>query len=149
MKSRPAFALAAAIVALVLIAVLVTGVLAASGDEARATRAEILDQKAFSFAERVAFTSAMEWQCPECDLLSVGSVIIRNPSSSPPLESTVYITRLDSTLFLVTGEGRIVEAGTPRVRRRVSVAVKITRDSLGAPRSSRIDGESWAAAWQM
>lgn len=149
MKSRSAFALAVALAAIVLIAVLVTGVLFAGGEESAATRAELLDQQAFSYAERVAFTSALEWQCPECDSLAVGSVIIRNPAASPPLESTVYITRLDSALYLVTGEGRILEAGAPRVRRRVSVAVKISRDSLAVSRSSLIDGQSWIPVWQM
>lgn len=149
MKSRPAFALVAAIVSLVLIAALVTGALFASNQETHATAAEIIDQKVSTYAERVAFTSAAEWQCPECDEMAVGSVIIRNPASSPPLESTVFITRLDSALYLVTGEGRIDDAGVVRTRRRVSVAVKIARDSLGVPRSSRIGGESWAAAYQM
>jgi hypothetical protein len=148
-KSRPAFALVAAIVSLVLIAALVTGALFASNQETHATAAEIIDQKVSTYAERVAFTSAADWQCPECDEMAVGSVIIRNPASSPPLESTVFITRLDSALYLVTGEGRINEAGVVRARRRVSVAVKIARDSLGVPRSSRIDGESWAVAYQM
>ena len=149
MRPRRGFVLVAAIAAIVLMTLIVAGVLFASSQESQSTSAEILDQKAFSYAERVAFTSAASWECPECDLLPVGSVIIRNPSASPPLESTVYITKLDSALFLVTGEGRIVEAGALRARRRVSVAVKITRDSLGAPHSLRIDGQSWAAAWQM
>jgi hypothetical protein len=87
--------------------------------------------------------------CPECDLLPVGSVIIRNPAPSPPLESTVYITRLDSAVFLITGEGRISDSGASKTRRRVSIAVKITRDSLGAITSSRLSGDSWIAAYQM
>lgn len=149
MTCRRGFVLVAAIAVIVVMTLIVTGVLFASLQESQATSAEILDQKAFSYAERVAFTSTGTWKCPECDLLTVGAVIVRNPPALPPLESTIFITRLDGALFLVTGEGRVVEAGALRARRRVSVAVKITRDSLGAARSSRIDGQSWAIAWQM
>lgn len=146
---RRGFALAAALVALVLIAVLVTGALFASSQESHATGAELDDQKVLAYAERSAVEAAGNWECPECDLLPVGSVIIRNPAASPPLESTVYITRLDSAVFLITGEGRITASGASKARRRVSIAVKITRDSLGAITSSRIDGDSWIAAYQM
>lgn len=146
---RPGFALASALVALVLIAVLVTGALFASSQESRSAGTQLVDQKVFAFAERSALETAVNWTCPECDLLPVGSVIIRNPVSQPPLESTVYITRLDSAVFLVTGGGRISEFGASTVRRRVSIAVKITRDSLGISTSSRIAGDSWIAAYQL
>jgi len=146
---RKGFALAAALVALVLIGVLVTGALFASNQETHASAAEMADEKAFAFAERAAVTAASSWVCPDCDLLPVGAVIIRNPEPSPPLESTVYITRLDSTLFVVTGEGRIVESGSPRVKRRVSIVVTTSRDSLGIVTSHRIDGQSWSATYQM
>ena len=146
---RRGFALAAALVALVLIAVLATGALFASSQESRATGAELDDQKVFAYAERSALEAAGNWVCPECDLLPAGSVIIRNPAASPPLESTVYITRLDSAVFLITGEGRISGSGASKARRRVSIAVKITRDSLGIITSSRINGDSWIAAYQI
>jgi hypothetical protein len=149
MRSRSAFALAYALVAIVLIAVLVTGALFASTQEAHATAAEVLDQQAQSFAERSALLAVSSWLCPECDAMSVGEVIIRQPAPSPPLESTVFITRLDSALFLVTGEGRVMSGGRPRVQRRISIAVGIARDSLGASRAFRINGEAWAAIYQM
>ena len=143
------FALVSALIALVLIAVLVTGALFASSQESRSAGTQLMDQKVFTFAERSALETVANWTCPECDLLPVGSVIIRNPVSLPPLESTVYITRLDSTVFLVTGEGRISESGASAVRRRVSIAVKITRDSLGVSTASHIAGDSWIAAYQL
>lgn len=146
---RAGFALAFALVALVLTVVLVTGALFASSQESHSTAAQLLDQKVFVFAERSAVQTAANWTCPECDLLPVGSVIIRNPVAPPPLESTVYITRLDSAVFLVTGEGRISESGATAVRRRVSIAVTITRDSLGISSSSRIAGDAWIAAYQL
>jgi type II secretory pathway pseudopilin PulG len=149
MKSRSAFALVAALVALVLMAVLITGALFASGQESRSAGAELADQKVFSFAERAALETAAGWACPECDLLPVGSVIIRNPAAPPPLESTVYITRLDSAVFLITGEARISVSTGSTARRRVSIAVEITRDSLGTFSASRIAGDSWITAYQM
>ena len=146
---RRGFALAAALVALVLIGVLVTGALFATNQETHASAAEVADEKAFGFAERAALSTVGSWTCPECDVLPVGAVIIRNPVPSPPLESTVYITRLDSALFLVTGEGRIMESATARVKRRVSIAVITSRDSAGVTTARRIDGQSWSAAYQM
>ena len=144
---RRGFALASALVALVLIGVLVTGALFASTQETHASAAQLADEKAFAFAERAAVNASSSWACPECDVLPVGSVIIRIPEPSPPLESTVYITRLDSALFLVTGEGRIVESGVPRISRRVSIVLKLSRDSLGVIKTQRIDGESWSATY--
>lgn len=149
MRSRSGFALVAAIVALVLIGVLVTSGLFASNQESHSTGAELADQQTAAFAERAAILTVTGWSCPECDQLGVGSVLIRNPVASPPLESTVYITRLDSALFLVTGEARLTRAGAVALRRRVSIAVKTARDSLGTMRASRIDGDSWAVAYQM
>jgi hypothetical protein len=146
---RPAFALATALVAIVLIGVLVTGALFASNQESHAAAAELADEKVFTYAERAAVIAGMAWSCPECDLMPVGSVIIRSPSASPPLESTVYITRLDSALFLVTGEGRLMESGMPRVKRRVSIVVTTSRDSLGVTTTRLTRGEFWSAVYQM
>lgn len=149
MMGRRGFALVTALVSLILIGVLVTAALFASTQETHASAAELADEKVFAYAERAAVMSAATWVCPECDLMGIGSVIIRNPEASPPLESTVYITRLDSALFIVTGEGRIVESGVARVRRRVSVAVTTSRDSLGVTRAHLTGGEYWSAAYQM
>jgi hypothetical protein len=149
MRNRAGFALAAALVGVVLIGVLITGVLFSTSQESHATAAEMIDQQVFAYAERAAAQAATSWECPECDGIAVGSVIIRNPAPSPPLESTVFITRLDSALYLVTGEGRITGSGAAAIRRRVSVAVKIARDSLGQASASRIESASWTAAWQM
>lgn len=149
MRARAGFALAAALVGIVLIAVLVTASLFASTQETHASAAEVLDQQAAAYAERAALATIAFWSCPECDAMRVGGVIIQSPAPSPPLESTVFITRLDSALFLVTGEARVMSAGVARVRRRVSIAVKTARDSLGVLRAFRISGEAWAATYQM
>ena len=149
MRSRPGFILVAAIVAVAMIAILVTSVVFASGQEAHAAGARVLDQKVLSFAERGVTEAMADWVCPECYDLAVGQVIIRNPAASPPLESTVFITRLDSAVFLVSSEARFVESGTPRLRRRVSIALRMSRDSLGNITAERIAGDAWTIAWQM
>src|SRR5215217_4998171 len=149
MMGRHGFALATALVAIVLIAVLVTAALFASNEETHASAAELADEKAFAYAERAAVHAAGSWACAECDVMTVGSVIIRNPVPLPPLESTVFITRLDSALFLITGEGRIIDSGGARVRRRVSIAVKTSRDSLGVTTATPLRGQYWTAAYPM
>ena len=54
MKRRVGFALVAALVAIVLIAVLVTGALFSVNQEAHATSALLLDRQASGYAERAA-----------------------------------------------------------------------------------------------
>jgi len=148
-RPRCGFALAAALAGLVIIAVLVTGALFAGTQESRATRMEILDQQAAQYAERAALLEIAGWSCPACDSMRVGGVIIKSAGTDPPLESSVYTTRLDSALFLVVGEARVVVWGTTRVTRRISIAVATSRDSLGGTRASRVRGQAWAAAYQM
>jgi hypothetical protein len=146
---RPGFALAAALIAIVLIAAMVTGALFATHQETSATAAELTDQQASAYAERSALLAVAYWSCGECDAMQVGSVIVRSPTIDPPLESTVYVTRLDSALFLVTAEGRVVSSSILRARRRVSVAVGISRDSSGLSRAFRVSEQAWSSAYQM
>lgn len=149
MKARRGFALATALACVVLIAVIASAAIFASGQEARATRTEILDHQAFAYAERAAQMTVSAWACPACDSLAVGGVIVESPSNDPPLESTVYTTRLDSALYLVVAEGRIVVSGATRLRRRVSVAVRTSRDSAGVTRAIPLAPHAWAALYQM
>lgn len=149
MRERAGFALVAALVGIVLIAVLVTASLFASIQETHASAAEVLDQQAAAYAERAALATIAFWSCPECDAMRVGGVIIRSPAAQQPFESTVFITRLDSALFLVTAEGRVNASGAARLRRRVSIAVIASRDARGVPQTSRVSEQAWSAAYQM
>lgn len=147
MSRRFGFAIASAIVSIVIIGFLVTAALFAASQESRATGAGILDAKAFAHAEQVAVDAVQNWSCPGCDLLAAGTVIIRDAQASPPLEGTVYITRLDSAVFLVTGEAKSVESGVLPLRRRVSIAVSAARDSLGVMRTHPLPREFWWAVY--
>lgn len=148
-RSRPGFALPVALASLVLLAVLATAALFASGQEALATRAGILDQQAAAYAERSAQLAIDAWNAEKCDSLAIGGVLIETGPTDPPLESTVYTTRLDSALFLVVAEGRIAAEGAPRLERRIAIAVRTSPDSLGQTRAVPLSPQSWAAIYQM
>lgn len=149
MKPRPAFALAAALMALVLIAVLVTGAMFAANQDSRSGAAEMLDQRATAFAELAVLTAMSSWDAAACDGLAVGGVIVENPVADNSLESTVYITRLDTAVFLVVGEGRVTSGGATLLRRRISLAVISARDPGGAPRVTRVSEQAWSAVYEM
>lgn len=146
MRSRRGFAMASAIAAVVIIGFLVTAAVFATTEESRATAAEMIDAKAFAYAEQVAITAVASWTCDGCDLLPPGSVIVRNTEALPPLESTVYITRLDSAIFLVTGEARSESAVLP-MSRRVSIAVNTSRDSLGVIHAAPLAHQYWTPVY--
>jgi hypothetical protein len=146
---RIGFALPAALACLVLIALLVTAVLFATSQEAHATRSAIHDQQASSYAERSAWMAIEGWNAGMCDSLAVGGVLMVTGPTDPPLESTVYTTRLDSALFLVVAEGRVVAAGATRLKRRIAIAVRTSRDSLGHVRAMPLWPQTWAAVYQM
>lgn len=146
---RPGFALPAALACVVLIAVVATGVLFASGQEASATRAAILELQATGYAERSAWLTIQSWNCPYCDSLPVGGVIIESHATDYPLESTVYTTRLDSALFLVVAEGRVVASGATRLARRIAITVRTSRDSLGHARAVPLFPQSWTPIYTM
>jgi hypothetical protein len=149
MTHRRGFALAVALMAIVLIAVVVTASLFAASQETRAGDAALLDQKVAAYAELASLDAMGSWNAPACDALAVGAVIILTPPADPPFESTVYITRLDSALFLIVGEGRIAIGTAIRLRRRVAITVKTTRDVLGQTRATRVSEQAWSALYQM
>jgi type II secretory pathway pseudopilin PulG len=148
-SDRCGFILPAALACIVLIAILASAALFAGSQESRAATAELLDQQASSYAERVALLAISSWSCGMCDSAAVGSVIIGNPQSDPPLESTLLITRLDSALFLVVGEGRVTAGGATRLARRVSIVIRTSVDSLGATSALPLAPHAWAAIYGM
>ncbi|MDQ3082487.1 MAG: hypothetical protein M3R07_09775 [Gemmatimonadota bacterium] len=146
---RPGFVLPAALACVILIAVIATAALFASGQEAAATRAAILEQQATGYAERSARQTIDSWNCPGCDSLPVGGVIVKSHAADHPLESTVYTTRLDSALFLVVAEGRVVASGATRLARRIAIAVRTSRDSLAHSRAVPLFPQSWTPIYRM
>ena len=149
MRRPPGFALPAAIAAIVLIAALATAALFASNQESLATQWDILDQQAAAYAERSAQRAIGGWSCGGCDDLPPGGVISEIPAPDAPLESTVFITKLDSALYLVVAEGRVSVAGAARIRRRVAITARTARDSLGVTRAFPLHPHSWSAVYGM
>ena len=142
------------IAAVALFAVLVIGAVGAAvsfnvTQETQITSADDLDERAESFGELIALGAIADWPCAGCDQITVGTVFTVQAQSAPPLEGTLYVTRLDSALYLVTGEGRVKTRAGVLARRRISVTAVARRDSTGAMRSSRTRGEYWAANYEM
>lgn len=149
MTARHGFALAASLVAVVIIAALAAGVLFAAGQEARASRGAMLEQQTFSYAETTANRAIELFASAASDSMQVGTVISYTPEPDPPLESTVFITRLDSALYLVVAEGRTTPAYPSRMRRRVSIAVRTERSDSTAIIATRLSDLSWSALYEM
>lgn len=147
MMRRGGFALAAALAAIVLIAALVTGVLFAAGQETRATRHAILDRQTFAYAELVASRAIASLNPATMADSGVGATTTYEPSRDDSFASTVFITKLDSALFLVVAEGRIAAADALQLRRRVGIVVRAARDSSGAERVTRIGEQAWSALY--
>lgn len=150
MTRRAGFALAMALMALVVIAVLVSAALFATSQETHVSESELLETRASGYAERAALIQMASWNAGLCDALAVGGVIKETPAANPPFESSVYVTRLDSAVFLIVGEGRISsQNGVPRIRRRVAVLVRTERDMQNVERVRRVSEQAWAAIYTM
>jgi hypothetical protein len=142
------------IAAFALFAVIIIGAIGAAvsfnvTEETQVTSMDDLDERAESFGEQVALGAMANWPWPGCDQSALGTVFIVDAQSAPPLEGTLYITRLDSALYLVTGEGRVKTRAGVLARRRISLTASARRDSTGAMRPSRTRGEYWAANYEM
>ncbi|MEO5903600.1 MAG: hypothetical protein ABIQ55_06270 [Gemmatimonadaceae bacterium] len=150
MRARAGFALSVALMGLVIIAILVTSVLFATSQETHVSEAELLETKASGYAERVVLDQMGSWNAGRCDSLPLGGVIEETPAADPPFESSVYVTRLDSAVFLIVGEGRITSRiGAPRIRRRVGVLVRTERDAQNVERVRRVSEQAWTALYTM
>lgn len=149
MKSRPGFVLAVALFAIVIIAAIIASASFTATEETQATSASMRNDQAEAFAENIALGSLVAWPWDLCDQSAIGSVFTRESQSAPPLEGTLYITRLDSALYLVTGEGRMKTVAGVIAQRRISISAIARRDTLGAMHVSRTSGEYWAAIYQM
>lgn len=150
MTQRRGFALAVALMALVVITVLVTAALFATSQETHISEAEVLETMASGYAERVTIDQISSWNAGLCDSLPTGGVIKETPAADPPFESSVYVTRLDSALFFIVGEGSIAsQNGEARIRRRVGVLVRTERDTKNAERVRRVSEQAWAALYTM
>jgi hypothetical protein len=116
--------LIAALVAIVLIALLITGSFFASGQDLSISRAELRDQQAFTYAEYAVAHAVSGWSVPARSQMAIGQTTTVATSLDDPLESTVFVTRLDSAIYSVVAEARLLTADVNGLRRRVGLLVK-------------------------
>ncbi len=149
MSHRRGFALALSILAIVVIAALAAGVLFASGQEARIGRSELLDQRVFAYAERLANDAVAAFDVASRDSMPVGTVTSYAPPSAADLDGTVFITRLDSALFQVVAEAKVTSGNTSGLKRSVGLTLRVQSPNSLSRRAVRIGGEAWVALHEM
>jgi hypothetical protein len=147
MRARSAFAIPAALCAIVIIAALVTGALFSSAQETFATRLEILDQQAFAVAELGASRAVSGWNGPMLESVAQGSTTPLGSISAPPLESSVMATKLDRGLFVVVSEGRVNSPNARGIRRSVAILLHAERADSGRFVIRRLREQAWSEAY--
>jgi hypothetical protein len=116
--------LVAAIVAIVVIALVITGAFYATGQEVSVSRAELRDQQAFAYAEYAMAHAITEWSSADRSRMAVGQTSSLATSSDDPLRSTVFVTRLDSAIYSVVAEATLLTPDANGLVRRVGLLVR-------------------------
>lgn len=142
--AKPGFILVAALVAIVIIALIITGAFFASGQELVVARNELRDQQAFSYAEYAAAKALESWNASALDSMSAGETQRLATLSRGLLESEVLVTKLDTALYLVTADGRLRSADAAALRRRVGLVVRTVRDGAPVNPPFRVSGQAWS-----
>jgi len=97
-KGRAGFILVAALVAIVIIALLITGALFASGQDLAVSRNEIRDQQALGTAEFAIARALESWDSPARESMRSGQTAQLAAVSAGYFESTVFVTRHRQTI---------------------------------------------------
>jgi Tfp pilus assembly protein PilX len=141
-RNRQGFALAAALLALMLIAVLVPGVFFAATDETRIGAASAERQFALSAAESAIETTIAGWAATGPGPISIGETRVTGVAwSGTPVQ--VYVTRLDSALYWIVAEAGTVSS-TSGVTRRIGVVVGAQSAPGGSITIDRISERWWS-----
>ena len=142
--ARSGFVLVAALVALVVIALLITGAFFASGQELGVARNELRDQQAFGFAEYAVARAIGSWDGPARESMIPGQTVQLAPVSNATLGGGAFVTRLDTALYLIVAEGRIVSGDGSGLRRRVGIVVRTVRDGAPINPPMRVTEHPWS-----
>jgi Tfp pilus assembly protein PilX len=139
---RKGFALAAALLALMLIAALIPGVFYATTDEARIGTASAERQLALSAAESAIETTLAGWAATAIAPMPVGETSsARLDWSGVPVQ--IYVTRLDSTLYWIVAEAGTVSS-TSGVTRRIGAVISAQIAPGGSITIDRISERWWS-----
>jgi hypothetical protein len=131
-RRRKGFALAAALLVLLLVSALVTGVFVAATEETRIGIAGVERHLAFVAAESAIETTIASFRPDTTDGIGLGGTktIAIGDLDVPVI---VYVTRLDSTLYWI-----VADAGAPPVEARASRRIGIVVRAIAAPDHSII-----------
>jgi len=140
---RAGFVLVAALVALIVIALLITGAFFASGQDFAVARAELRDQQVFAYAEYAGAHAFENWDAPARALMSIGQTQQVQSTTDPPFESTVLVTRLDTLIYAITAEARITAVDASGLKRRVGITV-LTLGTGNATQLARVPEQAWS-----
>ena len=141
MRARDGFVLAAALLALMLIAALVAGVFLASSEATRMAVAAGDRQLALMTAESVAGRMLAEWS-PESAPSETGATTSSSFEENG-IPATVYLTRLDSTLFWVVSSAGPVRPGSG-ITARIGVVLALKNAADGSTSVDRIAERWWS-----
>ncbi len=142
--ARSGFVLVAALVALVVIALLITGAFFASGQELGVARNELGDQQAFGFAEYAIARAIESWDGPARESMIPGQTVQLAPVSNASLYGSAFVTRLDTALYYIVAEGRIISGDASELRRRVGIVVRTVRDGAPIGLPMRVTEQPWS-----
>ena len=133
-RDRKGFALAAALLAVVLIGALVAGVLFATTEETRAGAVGVDREVALNACEAAIAMTLTDPGLRLPDSIGVEGTLSSRVGGPGP-EIIVYITRLDSTIYAIVAES-VPELGSAGGARRIGVVVRV---SVAADSSVTID----------
>lgn len=153
LRSRPGFALAIALAAIVIIGAIITGMFFASTQEYRISRNSAMQARALTAAEyglnRV--TTSGQWN-PVWNTDTNGLIATQSFLPGDGAFDTVRVTKLNSGMFMLTSTGRVGPATGAQARHRVGALVTLlipqlnmlgaltTRGSAKIGGSSYLDG---------
>jgi len=141
-EDRDGFVLAAALLALMLIAALVAGVLFAATEETRISAASVHRQLTLSAAESAIEATIADWQRRFPATSAVGETRSLR-SESLGVAVAVYVTRLDSTIYWIVADAgdALFQSG---VTRRIGTLVTVKTAPDGSISVDRISERWWS-----
>jgi hypothetical protein len=140
--SRRGFVLLAALLAIVLIGALVTGVMFATREDTMAGSAGVEREAAMIAAESAIAMVVADAAPPLPATIGVSGTTSRS-IDAVGRAVTIYMTRLDSTLFLIVGEA-VANPSRSGARRRVGVLVNTVHRADGSTTIDPISRRAWS-----
>ncbi len=141
-ERRDGFALAAALLALLLISALVTAVFFAATEETKIGAASAKHQLALSAAESAVAMTIADWNPAWSPQVGLGGTrVTAIKGFQVPVD--VHVTRLDSTLYWMVADAADSFTGSG-ISRRIGVAIRVVIAPDHSIRIDRISERSWS-----